>query len=87
MLIGGDFVFLLTGGDLDCILEINDVFFFFFFIIFIIVSCFTCATLIIDLYYEVIHDIYIYIYFFFFCETKNLFCFYLYLPHMRLCVC
>ena len=32
------------------------VFVFFFFISFI-VSCFTCATLIIDLYYEVIHDI------------------------------
>ena len=29
----------------------------------IIVSCFTCATLIIDLYCEVIHDIYFCIYF------------------------
>ena len=35
----------------------GDIMFFFFFFISFIVSCFTCATLIIDLYYEVIHDI------------------------------
>ena len=29
----------------------------FYVFIFIIISCFTCATLSIDLYYEVIHDI------------------------------
>ena len=32
-----------------------------------IVSCFTCATLAIDLYYEVIHDIYL----LFFCFVKS----------------
>ena len=42
------------------------------------------ATLIIDLYYEVIYDICLYL---LFCEIKNLFCFYLYFPHMHLCVC
>ena len=41
-----------------------------------------CATLIIDLCYEVIH-----VFYFLFCEIKNLFCFYLYFPHMHLCVC
>ena len=50
----------------------------------IIVSCFTCTTLIIDLYYEVIHDM---SFIFLFCEIKNLFWFYLYFPHMRFCVC
>ena len=43
----------MLGGD------IMFLFLFLLFIIFIsfIVSCFTCATLIIDLYYEVIYDI------------------------------
>ena len=39
-----------------------------------IVSCFTCATLIINLYYEIIHNICLLL-FFFFGEIKNLFCF------------
>ena len=34
--------------------------------------------------YEVIHDICLY---FVLCEIKKLFMFYLYFPHMRLCVC
>ena len=54
----------------------------FMFLFLLIIS--HCATLIIDLYYEVIHDICLY---FLFYEIKNLFCFYLYFPHMRLCVC
>ena len=29
------------------------------FYVYFIVSCFTCDTLVIDLYYEVIHDIYL----------------------------
>ena len=29
----------------------------------------------------------IYVFYFLFCEIKNLFCFYLYFSHMRLCVC
>ena len=39
----------MSGGDI--------MFFFFFNNFFFSVSCFTCATLAIDLYYEVIHDI------------------------------
>ena len=40
----------MLGGDIMF-------FFFIFFFISFIVSCFTCATLIINLYYEVIHDV------------------------------
>ena len=36
-----------------------------------------------DLYYEVIHGIYL----FMFCEIKKSIMFYLYFSHMRLCVC
>ena len=43
--------------------------------VFIFVSCFTCATLAIDLYYKVIHDICLY---FLFCEINNLFCSYIF---------
>ena len=57
----------------------------FYVFISIIVSCFTCATLIIDLYYEVIHDICLL--FFLFCEIKNFILFYLYFSRGRLCVC
>ena len=49
----------MSGGDIM-------VFFFFFF------SCFTCSTLAIDLYYEVIHDM---SFILCFCEIKKLFCF------------
>ena len=49
-----------------------------------IVSCFTCDTLVIDLYYEVIM---VYVFYFQFCEIKNFVLFYLYFPHMRLCIC
>ena len=45
----------------------------FYVFISIIVSCFTCATLIIDLYYEVIHDICLL--FFCFVKSRILFCF------------
>ena len=48
------------------------------------ISFIACATLMIDLYYEVIHDM---SFIFLFCEIKNLFWFYLYFPHMRFCVC
>ena len=41
--------------------------YFFYVFISIIVSCFTCATLTIDLYYEVIHDICL----LFFCFVKS----------------
>ena len=47
----------------------------------IIISCFTCATLIINLYYEAIHR------YFLFCEIKNFILFYFYFPHTRLCIC
>ena len=40
----------MLGGDIMFL-------FYFIFLISFIVSCFTCATLAIDLYYEVIHDI------------------------------
>ena len=62
MEIGGDFI--------DCIYEFLDMFFDVFilyglymlredimFLCFFIVSCFTCDTLVIDLYYKVIHGI------------------------------
>ena len=45
--------FYMLGGD-----TLFYVFFFFSFI----VSCFTCATLAIDLYYKVIHDIFLLFY-------------------------
>ena len=48
---------------------------------FVHVSCF---TLLIDLYLWVIHDICRY---FVLCEIKKLFLFYLYFPHIRLCIC
>ena len=51
---------------------------------FISVSCFTCATLAIDLYYEVIHDICLL--FYVFVKSRSYFV-YLYFPHMHLCVC
>ena len=44
-------------GFMGCICQGETLCFFFFYFISFIVSCFTCATLIIDLYYEVIHDI------------------------------
>ena len=46
-----------------------------YFFISIIVSCFTCATLITDLYYELFM---IYVFYFLFYEIKILFYFYLY---------
>ena len=44
----------------------------------------SCFTLLIDLYLWVINDICLYCVL---CEVKNLFLFYLYFPHMCLCVC
>ena len=40
------------------------------------------------LLFLVSHELFmIYVFYFLFCEIKNLFCFYLYFPHMHLCVC
>ena len=47
-----------------------------------IVSCFTCDTLVIALYYEIIHGICFY---FLYCEIKNFLLVYLYFTHMGLC--
>ena len=64
----------MLGGDIT--------FFFFFFIIFIIVSCFTCATLIIDLYYEVIHDMSFIFYF----VKSRIYFFLVFFTHAFMCL-
>ena len=48
-----------------------------------IVSCFIYDTLVVDLYYEVIHGICLIL-----CFVKSrIYLFYFYFPHMHLCVC
>ena len=56
--------------------------FIFIFIIFIIVSCFTCATLIIDLYYEVIHDMSFIFYF----VKSRIYFFLVFFTHAFMCL-
>ena len=48
-----------------------------------IVSCFTYGTLVINLYYEVIHGICL---LFYVMENQEIILVYLYFPHMHLCV-
>ena len=92
LVIGGDFLYLwsfrLYLGALSCI--------YIFWLMMYCVWIIHVRGIYIDLYmflvshclliyiYEVIHDICLY---FVLCEIKKLFLFYLYFPHMRLCVC
>ena len=66
------YVLYMLGGDIM----------FYVFVSFI-VSCFTYDTLVIDLYYEVIHGICLILCF---CEIMNFFFFLIVFPHMRLFV-
>ena len=49
------------------------------------VSCFILCY--IDYLFIFMRLFMIYVFYFMLCEIKNLFCFYFYFPHMRLCVC
>ena len=55
----------------------------FYVFISIIISCFTCVTLAIDLYYKVM----IYVFYFSILWNQEFILFYLYFPHLHLCVC